>query len=98
MTLRAKLARRVAVRRLDLDDIYAKIAKLLCRIRTEHDGRAIENSYTGQGPGQIAPPRCKRPPLISGRGLCVLAQAAIRSFLRIAESARPNPDGAGPTT
>jgi len=60
MMMRAKLARRVAIRRLDLDDICAKIAKLLCRIRTEHDGRAIENSYTGQGSGQIAPPRRKR--------------------------------------
>jgi hypothetical protein len=47
MTLRSKLACRVAVGRLDFDDICAQIAKLLCRIRTQHDGCAIENSHAG---------------------------------------------------
>jgi len=47
MPPRPKLARCVAVRRLDLDDIRAEIAELLRRVRTEHHGCAIENSYAG---------------------------------------------------
>ena len=83
MTLRAKLARRVAIRRLDLDDICTKIAKLLCRIRTEHDGRAIENSYTGQGSGQIALHAGSGPALISGGGVVCSSSSGRRRMLAL---------------
>jgi hypothetical protein len=46
-TLRSKLAGRIAVGRLDLHDNCAQIAELLCRTRTQQDGRAIENSHSG---------------------------------------------------
>jgi hypothetical protein len=41
------LACRIAIRRLDLDDIGAEITKLLRRIWTQHDRSAIQNAYAG---------------------------------------------------